>query len=102
VDPATQKTTAVMIGGTFAGLGAGAGGQMDSNGHFIRFPATLGSSPLNSLPCQLYISNPDAKQLIACNSLGQALKTYLSYNPLGPPPGSSATPGSGQPTGSHR
>jgi virulence factor Mce-like protein len=102
VDPGTQKTTAVMIGGTFAGLGAGAGGQMDSNGHFIRFPATLGSSPLNSLPCQLYISNPDAKQLIACNSLGQALSTYLNYNPLGPPPGSSAAPGSGQPTGSHR
>ncbi len=86
-DPGTGKSTAVMIGGTFAALGAGAGGQMDANGHFIRFPATVGSSNFNSLPCQIYIANPDAKQLIACQTVKQILASSLAYQPLGPTPG---------------
>jgi phospholipid/cholesterol/gamma-HCH transport system substrate-binding protein len=86
-DPDTTKSTAVMIGGTFEGLAAGAGGQMDVNGHFIRFPATTGNSPLYSLPCQTYIANPDKAQLVACKSLQDALKTYMSWSPLGPTPG---------------
>lgn len=85
-DPATTKTTAVMIGGTFAGLASGAGGQMDALGHFIRFPATAGNSSVYS-PCQSYLTNPDKKELVACQTLEQAMKTYLSYRPLGPTPG---------------
>jgi phospholipid/cholesterol/gamma-HCH transport system substrate-binding protein len=92
VDPVTQKSTAVMIGGTFAALGSGAGGQMDVNGHFIRFPATTGSSPVNSLPCQIYLNNPDHAQLLACKSLSSALSTYLNYAPLGPTPGTAGAP----------
>ncbi|HYF24350.1 MAG TPA: MlaD family protein [Baekduia sp.] len=86
-DPQTTKSTAVMIGGTFAALASGAGGQMDVNGHFIRFPATAGNSSLYSLPCQTYLANPDKKELVACQTLQQAMKTYLTYDPL------SATPG---------
>lgn len=87
-DPGTTKSTAVMIGGTMAGVGSGAVGQMDVNGHFIRFPATAGSSPLYSLPCQTYLSNPDKAQLLECQSLGTALNSYLNYSPLTPTPGS--------------
>ncbi|MCW3016200.1 MAG: hypothetical protein JWO02_3292 [Solirubrobacterales bacterium] len=86
-DPGTTKSTAVMIGGTTEALGPGAGGQMDLNGHFIRFPATIGSSPLYSLPCKLLLNDPDAAEQIACSSLQEALATYMSYKPLGPTPG---------------
>ncbi|MEA2171285.1 MAG: phospholipid/cholesterol/gamma-HCH transport system substrate-binding protein, partial [Solirubrobacteraceae bacterium] len=93
VAPDTQKRTSVMIGGTFAGLAAGVGGQFDGNGHFIRFPATVGSSPLDSLPCQLYLGNPDAgNQLLACQNLASALATYLNYSPVGPVPGTADGP----------
>jgi len=91
-DPGTGKSTAVMIGGTFAGLAAGAGGQMDANGHFIRFPATMGSSNFSSLPCQVYIANPDAAQIAACATLQDALGTYFGYQPLGPTPGTEPPP----------
>lgn len=86
--PDTGKSTTVMIGGTFTALASGAAGQTDLNGHFIRFPATSGSAPINSLPCQLYINNPDSSQLATCNDLGDALTTFLNYNPLTPTPGS--------------
>ena len=86
-DSGTGKSTAVMIGGTFTGLASGAGGQMDANGHFIRFPATVGSSPASSLPCQTYISNPDAAQIIACQTLQEAVSTYFGYKPLSDTPG---------------
>jgi len=92
-DKETTKSTAVMIGGTLEGLAAGAGGQMDRNGHFIRFPATSGSSPLYSAPCQTYFANPDAEQMIACQTFQEALKTYLSYSPLSPTPGTEPPPG---------
>lgn len=88
VDPQTTKSTAVMIGGTFTGLASGAGGQIDGNGHFIRFPATIGSSPVNSLPCQIYLLNPDAAELAACEDLQGAFAKYLNYVPVGDPPGS--------------
>jgi hypothetical protein len=87
IDPGTKKSTAVMIGGTFSSLGSGAAGQMDENGHFIRFPATSGNSSFNSLPCQVYINNPDAAQIAACNSLQDALGAFLNADPLGPTPG---------------
>jgi virulence factor Mce-like protein len=86
VDPETQHSTSEMIGPTFTGLGSGAGGQEDVNGHFIRFPATSGNSAVY-LPCQIYFSNPDKSQILACKSLQDALKSYLNYNPLGPAPG---------------
>lgn len=94
-DPGTGKSTAVMIGGSFAGLAAGAGGQMDANGHFIRFPASVGNAPLNSLPCQLYINNPDSAQIAACNDLTEAVSTFFSYKPLAPTPGTADDPDPG-------
>lgn len=95
-DPQTTKSTAVMIGGTFAGLASGAGGQMDANGHFIRFPATSGSSSVYSLPCQSYLTNPDKRELAACQSFGEALQTYLNYQPLAPTPGTADADGGGR------
>jgi phospholipid/cholesterol/gamma-HCH transport system substrate-binding protein len=83
-DPGTAHTTSEMIGGTFTGLGSGATAQMDANGHFIRFPVTAGSTPVY-LPCQIYYANPDAAKLLECQSLQQALQTFLSYSPFGPP-----------------
>jgi hypothetical protein len=83
VDPETRRSTSEMIGPTFAGLGAGAAGQEDGNGHFIRFPATSGSSPLY-LPCQIYFGNPDKDKVLACESLQKDLDRFLTFNPLGP------------------
>lgn len=82
VDPATDHTTAEMIGPTTEALGPDIAGQEDENGHFIRFPATAGSSPLY-LPCQIYFGNPaDKSQLVACSSLQSTLSAFLTYNPL--------------------
>ncbi len=81
VDPSTQHTTAEMIGPTLEALGPDIAGQEDQNGHFIRFPATAGSSPLYAM-CNTYLGNPTATQLLACQSLSQALESFLDYNPL--------------------
>jgi virulence factor Mce-like protein len=82
VDPGTQHTAAEMIGPTTEALGPDIAGQMDQNGHFIRFPATAGSSPLY-LPCQTYLGNPAYKnQLLACSSLQTILSSFVGYNPL--------------------
>lgn len=87
VDPETKKSTAVMIGGTFTGLGSGAAGQMDAHGHFMRFPATAGSAPLSTPPCQTYINNPDKEFLVGCERLMEALEAYFTWDPLGKVPG---------------
>jgi hypothetical protein len=82
VDPATQHTTAQMIGPTTEALGPDIAGQMDQNGHFIRFPATAGSSPFY-LPCQTYLGNPAYhNQLLACSSLQDTLSAFINFNPL--------------------
>jgi phospholipid/cholesterol/gamma-HCH transport system substrate-binding protein len=86
VDPETKHSATEMIGGTFTALGSGAPAQEDANGHFIRFPVTAGSSS-TYLPCQIYYGNPDAKKLAECQSLNQALQTFLNYaNSQLPPP----------------
>jgi virulence factor Mce-like protein len=81
VDPASQRTTAEMIGPTAEALGPDIAGQEDQNGHFIRFPATAGSSPLY-LPCQIYAGNPTTNQLLACESLQSLLSSFVNFNPL--------------------
>ena len=81
VDPASRRTTAEMIGPTTEALGPDIAGQEDQNGHFIRFPATAGSSPLY-LPCQIYAGNPSSSQLVACSSLQTILSAFLNYNPV--------------------
>jgi phospholipid/cholesterol/gamma-HCH transport system substrate-binding protein len=78
IDPETKHSAAEMIGGTFTGLGSGAPAQEDANGHFIRFPVTLGSSS-TYLPCQIYFGNPDAQKLIECQTLQQALQTFFGW-----------------------
>lgn len=88
-DPGTGKSTTVMIGGTFAGLGAGSAGQMDANGHFLRFALSAGSAPLY-LPCQTYINNPDKARRIECEALQDTIARLFSYDPLGPAPGTDA------------
>jgi virulence factor Mce-like protein len=81
VDPSSNHTTAEMIGPTAEALGPDIAGQEDQNGHFIRFPATAGSSPLY-LPCQIYAGNPTTNQLLACESLQSLLSSFVNYNPL--------------------
>jgi virulence factor Mce-like protein len=81
LDPASAHTTAQMIGPTTEALGPDIAGQEDQNGHFIRFPATVGSSPLY-LPCQIYAGNPTTSQLVACESLQSLLTSFVNYNPL--------------------
>ena len=78
IDPETKHSAAEMIGGTFTGLGSGAPAQEDANGHFIRFPVSFGSLS-TYLPCQIYFGDPDAKKLIECQTLQQALSTFLNW-----------------------
>lgn len=78
-DPETGKSTTVMIGGTAAGFG-GAAGQQDRNGHFVRFPASVGLSSVY-LPCRTAITDPSQAELLACESLQDALRNYLEYLP---------------------
>lgn len=92
VDPDTKHRLSEMIGPALGHLGPSVAGQLDQNGHLIRFPATTGSSPLYSLPCQIYINNPDSKRLLACKSMQEALDMVFSYNPLGQIPGSADAP----------
>jgi hypothetical protein len=44
------------------------------------------------LPCQIYAGNPDKAKAIECKSLQQALQSFLSYDPLGPAPGTTGGP----------
>jgi len=82
-DPGTGKSTTVMIGGFAAGFG-GIAAQQDANGHFIRFPASIGLSSLY-VPCTSSIVDPTAARVLACDTFQQALSNYLSYLPeLGP------------------
>jgi ABC-type transporter Mla subunit MlaD len=78
IDPETKHSAAEMIGGTFTGVGSGAAAQEDANGHFIRFPVSAGSSS-TYLPCQIYYGNPDKKKLAECQTLQQALQTFLTW-----------------------
>jgi phospholipid/cholesterol/gamma-HCH transport system substrate-binding protein len=78
IDPQTKHSASEMIGGTFTGLGSGAPAQEDANGHFIRFPVTAGSSS-TYLPCQIYYGNPDAKKLLECQTLQQAMQTVFTW-----------------------
>jgi phospholipid/cholesterol/gamma-HCH transport system substrate-binding protein len=95
VDPATDHTTAEMIGPTAEALGPDIAGQEDQNGHFIRFPATAGSSPFY-LPCQIYAGNPSSQQAIACNSLQSMFSALLGYNPVSSILGEQKSAGSGR------
>jgi virulence factor Mce-like protein len=78
-DPGTGYSTTVMIGGTAAGFG-GSAGEMDQNGHFIRFPATMGTKSVH-LPCARAITDPAVPSALACEDLQTALQRYLSYLP---------------------
>lgn len=82
-DPITGKSTTVMIGGFAAGFG-GVGTQQDANGHFVRFPAALGTSSAY-LPCKSSLIDPSAASQLACDDFNAALTNYLKYLPeLGP------------------
>ena len=95
IDPESGHTTAEMIGPTVESLGPSSVGQEDQYGHFIRFPATAGSSPFY-LPCQTYFGNPsDHNQLLACSSLQDDLSAFLNYNPVSQVLGEAAAAGNG-------
>jgi virulence factor Mce-like protein len=79
VDPETGRSTTVMIGGTAAGFG-GASAQQDENGHFIRFPATIGTSSVY-LPCKSSLVDQTASSLLACDKFNDAVTEYLNYLP---------------------
>lgn len=78
-DEFTGKSTTVMIGGFLAGFG-GSAAQQDSNGHFIRFPASIGASSAY-LPCSSNVIDPDAQSQLACDSFNEAVGNYLNYLP---------------------
>jgi phospholipid/cholesterol/gamma-HCH transport system substrate-binding protein len=78
-DPETGKSTTIMIGGTAAGFG-GSAGQQDSNGHFIRFPASIGSHNVY-LPCDIGAIDADATKALICDDLQTAVQNYLNYVP---------------------
>jgi phospholipid/cholesterol/gamma-HCH transport system substrate-binding protein len=78
-DPGTGYSTTVMIGGTAAGF-EGAASELDQNGHFIRFPATIGTKSVH-LPCASSITDPNVPSALACEDLQTALSSYLSYFP---------------------
>jgi virulence factor Mce-like protein len=87
-DPVDGYSTTVMVGGFLAGFG-GVTTMQDQLGHYVRFPASLGTdSPSLYLPCSSSIVDPNAASQLACDTLNTALKTYLSYFP--PPVGSGA------------
>jgi virulence factor Mce-like protein len=79
-DPGTGYSTTVMIGGTTAGFGGGSSGQLDANGRFIRFPASMSADSVY-LPCKTSLIDASASSLLACNSFNDAIKNYLSYLP---------------------
>jgi phospholipid/cholesterol/gamma-HCH transport system substrate-binding protein len=79
-DPDTGYSTTVMIGGTAAGFGGGSSGQLDGNGRFIRFPASVGASSIY-LPCTSSLIGSNSTSLLKCDSFNTALQTYLSYLP---------------------
>jgi ABC-type transporter Mla subunit MlaD len=89
IEPETQLTAAQSVGPFFS-LWGGAAGQVDTNGHFFRFPAGASDGALsNDLPCRTYLTDPNAAQIAACESLSKMFADFANYNPLKPPPGSS-------------
>lgn len=76
-DPETGKPASVMIGGTAAGFG-GSASQQDANGHFIRFPASMGTKSV-LLPCNTALVDPTASQLLACKQFNEVIGEYLEY-----------------------
>jgi virulence factor Mce-like protein len=79
-DPDTGYSTTVMVGGTAAGFGGGSSGQLDGNGRFIRFPASVGASSIY-LPCTSSLIGTNSTSLLKCDAFNTALQTYLSYLP---------------------
>jgi virulence factor Mce-like protein len=79
IQPDSKHSMAEMIGPGLAGLGA-MGAYEDNDGHFARFPATAGNASFY-LPCQVYFADSEVKQLLACESISQALGTIFGGAP---------------------
>jgi len=77
VDPENGHTMAEMVGPGISGL-AGIGSYLDNNGRYVRFPASAGNSSFY-LPCQVFLNNPDAAKLVACNSISKSVKTLFGW-----------------------
>lgn len=75
--PETGKSTTLMVGGWAANFGFAAG-QQDQNGHFIRFPASISADSLY-LPCRSSLIQGNAKAVLECDSVNDALRNYLKY-----------------------
>jgi hypothetical protein len=73
-----------MIGPTLASLD-GSTATFDATGHVFRFPAS-GSERTASdlLPCASFLTDPTRPEILACESLSQALSDYFSYRPISP------------------
>jgi len=91
-DPIDGYSTTVMIGGFLSGF-AGVTTMQDQNGHYVRFPASLGgpNSPSLYVPCSSSVIDANAASQLACDTLNTAIKTYLSYFP--PVPGAKGNKG---------
>ena len=95
-DPVTGKPTTTMIGSNLASF-TDIASFMDTNGHFIRFPASGGDSS-TYIPCTSKYINGGASALAACDDLNTAISEYLNYTGPGQmvtgygPPSNEQTP----------
>lgn len=74
------RATYEMIGPTLADLDAAAA-SFDGVSHFVTLTPGAGERSLDTLPCQTYLVDPTATQLIHCETLGQALGGILGELP---------------------
>jgi ABC-type transporter Mla subunit MlaD len=72
-DEGTGFRNVDILGPTFGGVNA-AGAEFDREGHFLRFaPGAAPERPALSSPCQTFLGDPTAEQIVRCDALNQAL-----------------------------
>jgi phospholipid/cholesterol/gamma-HCH transport system substrate-binding protein len=74
------RATYEMIGPTLSSLDAAAA-SLDGVSHFVTLTPGAGERSLDTLPCQTYLVDPTATQLIHCESLASALGGILGELP---------------------
>ncbi|WP_372788115.1 MlaD family protein [Paraconexibacter sp.] len=77
VDPDSGHTPAQMVGPGISGL-ASIGSYLDNNGRLVRFPVSGGNSSFY-LPCQAYLNNPDAAEMLACRALKKSVTSLFGW-----------------------
>ncbi|WP_205699629.1 MlaD family protein [Conexibacter sp. SYSU D00693] len=75
-DDETKLRNLEAIGPWFSGADAIAS-RFDANGYVLRMQPGASLQSIDSLPCQLYLTDPTAPQLARCSALKQALGAVL-------------------------